>query len=179
MAARDKLTARCGSLGAELSSVRDNSFSLPEGTMAESSTNSFGSPLPVFRVKDVDASVAYYLDSLGFKLRWRAGDGFACVAREECSIFLPMTTRASRVCGYGSACRMCTDCIGTTRRPAPKSGTCPKTSSGPWRCRSKTSTETSSRIGSDPEKDKPLGVWRDGDGIRWRHLGNQWYERVE
>jgi hypothetical protein len=35
------------------------------------------------------------------------------------------------------------------------------------------------RIGSDPEKDKPLGVWRDADGGRWRHLGNQKYERVE
>ncbi len=34
------------------------------------------------------------------------------------------------------------------------------------------------RIGSDREKD-PLGVWKDGDGVRWRHLGNQRYERVE
>jgi hypothetical protein len=53
--------------------------------MAESSTNSFGSPLPVVRVHNLDASIAYYLDALGFELRWRAGDGFACVAREECS----------------------------------------------------------------------------------------------
>jgi hypothetical protein len=35
------------------------------------------------------------------------------------------------------------------------------------------------RIGSDREKDKPLGLWRDADGVRWRHLGNQRYERVE
>lgn len=34
------------------------------------------------------------------------------------------------------------------------------------------------RIGSAREKDKPLGVWCDADGIRWRHLGNQKYERV-
>lgn len=44
--------------------------------MPESSTNSFGSAVPVFRVKDVDASIAYYLNALGFELRWRAGDGF-------------------------------------------------------------------------------------------------------
>ena len=56
--------------------------------MAESSTNMFGPPLPVFRVKDVDASIAYYRDALGFQLRWDTGNGFACVAREECSIFL-------------------------------------------------------------------------------------------
>ena len=35
------------------------------------------------------------------------------------------------------------------------------------------------RIGSDREKDQPLGVWKDGDGVRWRQLGNQRYERVE
>jgi hypothetical protein len=32
------------------------------------------------------------------------------------------------------------------------------------------------RIGSGPEKDKPLGVWRDADGTHWRHLGNGKYE---
>jgi hypothetical protein len=35
-----------------------------EGTVPESSTNSLGSPLPVFRVKNVDASIGYYLDHL-------------------------------------------------------------------------------------------------------------------
>ena len=56
--------------------------------MPELQTNSFGTPLPVFRVKDVDASIAYFRDALGFELRWRAHDGFARVGREECSIFL-------------------------------------------------------------------------------------------
>jgi catechol 2,3-dioxygenase-like lactoylglutathione lyase family enzyme len=55
---------------------------------SKSSTNSFGSPTPVFRVKNVDASVAYYQNALGFELRWRANPGFACVGRENCSIFL-------------------------------------------------------------------------------------------
>jgi hypothetical protein len=60
--------------------------------MPEPSTNNFGVPLPVFRVKNVDASIAHYLNALGFELRWRAGDGFAC-AREfgtgGLKIFLP------------------------------------------------------------------------------------------
>lgn len=56
--------------------------------MRGSLKNSFGSPTPVFRVRDVDASITYYLGALGFELRWRAGEGFACVARENCSIFL-------------------------------------------------------------------------------------------
>ena len=44
--------------------------------MADSSANKFGSPMPVFRVKDVDASIAYYIESLGFELRWRAGEAY-------------------------------------------------------------------------------------------------------
>src|SRR5258706_9088655 len=59
-----------------------------EHTVPDSSTNTFGSPTPVLRVKNVDASIAYYLEALGFELRWRANDGFACVARDKCSIFL-------------------------------------------------------------------------------------------
>jgi hypothetical protein len=34
------------------------------------------------------------------------------------------------------------------------------------------------RIGSDPEKEQPLGIWRDADGICWKHLGNETFERV-
>lgn len=44
--------------------------------------------MPVFRVKNVDASVAYYLNALGFKLNWRASEHFACVGRDKCSIML-------------------------------------------------------------------------------------------
>jgi hypothetical protein len=34
------------------------------------------------------------------------------------------------------------------------------------------------RIGSDREKDKPLGVFLDADGVGWKHLGNEKYERI-
>jgi hypothetical protein len=35
--------------------------------VSESPGNSFGSVMPVFRVKKVDASVAYYVNALGFE----------------------------------------------------------------------------------------------------------------
>ena len=34
------------------------------------------------------------------------------------------------------------------------------------------------RIGSDPEEDQPLGIFRDANDTLWRHLGNDRYERV-
>jgi catechol 2,3-dioxygenase-like lactoylglutathione lyase family enzyme len=46
-----------------------------------------GGIVPIFRVADYAASVAYYVDVLGFKLDW--GDGsFGSVTRGRCSLML-------------------------------------------------------------------------------------------
>jgi hypothetical protein len=34
-------------------------------------------------------------------------------------------------------------------------------------------------VGSDPERDEPLGVWIDADGVRWKQLGDKKYERLD
>ena len=147
--------------------------------MPDSSTNSFGSPMPVFRVKSVDASIAYYLDALGFELRWRAGEGFACVARDQCSTFLTTDNQSQPRkwvwISVQDARVLHTHCLtsGAKIRNPPNNFE--------WAVEMQIEDldENVLRIGSDPERGKPLGVWRDGDGIRWRHLGNQRYERVD
>ena len=146
---------------------------------SETLTNSFGSPVPVFRVKNVDASVAYYKDALGFEVRWRANDGFVCVAREECSIFLTddnqsqprmwvwigvQDVRALHETYLGSGARV--------RNP-------PNNFKWALEMHVEDLDGNVLRIGSDPEEDKPLGVWRDADGVGWRDLGNDKYERVD
>jgi catechol 2,3-dioxygenase-like lactoylglutathione lyase family enzyme len=150
-----------------------------EETVPEPSLNTFGSPMPIFRVKDVDASVAYYLNALGFQLRWRAGASFACVGRGNCSIFLTDNDQSqhrmwvwigvedvrSLHAGYVQS--------GAKIRNAPNNFE--------WALEMQVEDLDGNvlRIGSDHEKGKPLGVWRDADGIGWRHLGNQRYERVD
>jgi predicted enzyme related to lactoylglutathione lyase len=147
--------------------------------VAESSTNSFGSAVPVFRVKDVDASIAYYLNTLGFELRWRAGEGFACVARDKCSIFLTSDNQSQpRMWVWIGV-----ENVRTLHEKYVASGA--KVLNPPenfeWALEMQIEDLDGNvlRIGSDQEKDKPLGVWRDADGVRWRHLGNQRYERVK
>ena len=144
--------------------------------MTESKDN-FGSPVPVFRVKDVNASVAYYVDSLGFKLQWPANDGFACVTRGECSIFLTDDNQ--------SQARMWiwigVPDVRTLHSQYVASGA--KIRNPPnnflWALEMQIEDLDGNvlRIGSDPEEDKPLGVFRDADGVGWRHLGNDKYER--
>ena len=52
--------------------------------------NRFGAAVPIFNVRDVPASIAYYVETLGFQKEW-AWDTpatFACVRRDEARIFL-------------------------------------------------------------------------------------------
>jgi len=147
--------------------------------MPESSMNNFGSPVPVFRVKDLDASIAYYRDALGFELRWCGGDGFACVTRDKCSIFLTNDNQSqSRMwiwIGVEDVRALHARYVasGAKIRNPPENFE--------WALEMQVEDLDGNvlRVGSDPEKGKPLGVWRDADGVRWRHLGNQRCERVE
>jgi catechol 2,3-dioxygenase-like lactoylglutathione lyase family enzyme len=152
---------------------------MPEGAMAESSTNILGAPVPVFRVKDVDASIAYYVNALGFELRWRANEGFACVARDKCSIFLTDDNQSQPRMWIWIGVQD----VRVLERQYVASGA--KIRNPPnnfeWALEMQVEDLDGNvlRIGSEPEEDKPLGVFRDADGVRWRHLGNQKYERVE
>ena len=146
--------------------------------MEESLKNSFGSPTPVFRVEDVDASITYYLGALGFDLRWRAGAGFACVARENCSIFLTNDNQSQArmwiLIGAQDVRALHTQYLasGARIRNPPNNFE--------WALEMQVEDLDGNvlRIGSDPEKERPLGTWRDADGIGWVHLGNGKYERV-
>ncbi|MEO8698496.1 MAG: glyoxalase superfamily protein [Kofleriaceae bacterium] len=49
-----------------------------------------GCPRPIFSVRDLHASQAYYRDSLGFKIDWEHGDpaDFGAVSRADAQIFM-------------------------------------------------------------------------------------------
>ncbi|MGA8503492.1 MAG: VOC family protein [Candidatus Sulfotelmatobacter sp.] len=147
--------------------------------MAESSTNSFGAPAPVLRVKDVDASIAYYLNALGFELRWRANEGFACVARDKCTIFLTNDNQSQARMWIWIGVQDVRALHAQYVASGAKIRNPPENFEWALEMQVEDLDGNVLRIGSDCEKDKPLGVFLDADGVRWRHLGNQKYERVE
>jgi uncharacterized glyoxalase superfamily protein PhnB len=142
------------------------------------SSNSFGSAAPVFRVKNVGESIAYYLNALGFELRWRAEDTFACVARDKCSIFLTSDNQSQPRMwiwiGVADVRSLHSQYVasGAKIRNPPNNFE--------WALEMQVEDLDGNvlRIGSDREKDKPFGVFPDADGVRWRHLGNDKYERL-
>jgi catechol 2,3-dioxygenase-like lactoylglutathione lyase family enzyme len=147
--------------------------------MTESATNRFGSPMPVFRVQDVDASIAYYKDALGFELRWRAGDTFGCVVRDKCSIFLTNDNQSQPRMWVWIGVQDVRALHGDLVASGAKIRNPPNNFEWALEMQVEDLDGNVLRIGSDPEKEKPLGAWRDGDGLRWRHLGNERYERVD
>ncbi len=147
--------------------------------MPESSTNNFGAPVPVFRVKDVDTSITYYLNALGFELRFRANEGFACVARNECSIFLTDDNQSQARMWIWIGVQDVRALHGQYVTSGAKIRNPPENFEWALEMQVEDLDGNVLRIGSDAERDKPLGVFRDADGVRWRHLGNQKYERVD
>lgn len=57
---------------------------------AERSANRFESAVPILNVRNVAASIEYYVDKLGFQKEWEWGTppDFACVHRDEVRLFL-------------------------------------------------------------------------------------------
>jgi catechol 2,3-dioxygenase-like lactoylglutathione lyase family enzyme len=146
--------------------------------MAPSSTNRFGSPAPIFRVQDVDASIAYFIDALGFELRWRAGNTFACVAQGACSIFLTVDKQSQPKMWIWIGVEDVRALHARFLASGAKIRNPPNNFEWALEMQVEDLDGNVLRIGSDPEKDQPLGVFRDADGIGWRHLGNERYERV-
>ncbi len=147
--------------------------------MAQPSANSLGSPVPVFRVQDVDASIAYFTNALGFELRWRWGNSFACVAQGECSIFLTDDNQSQPKMWIWVGVENVRALHERYRASGAKIRNPPNNFDWAVEMQIEDLDGNVLRIGSDPEKDRPLGIWRDADGIGWRHLGNDRYERVD
>lgn len=147
--------------------------------MPEAGKNNFYPAVPVLRVQDVEASIAYYRDHLGFELHWNWGGSFVCVQRGPCSLYLTNDNQSQpRMWVWIGV-----EDVRVLHAEYVKSGA--KVRNPPnnfeWALEMQVEDLDGNvlRFGSDPEKDKPLGVWRDADGVGWRHLGNQKYERVE
>ena len=147
--------------------------------MPESPKNSFGSPMPVFRVKDVNASIAYYLEALGFELRWRAGEAFACVGRDNCSIFLTNDNQSQpHMCiwiGVQDARALHQRYITTgakIRKPP---------NNFEWALEMQVEDLDGNvlRLGCDNKPGEPFGDWLDMRGVRWRRDAEGGWTRAE
>ncbi len=138
----------------------------------------FGGVTPILRVANLDASVEYYVEKLGFVLQWRDG-GFASVKRGRASVMLSEGAQGHAGTwvwmGVSDADVLHVElqARGARIRHAP--------TNYPWGSREVHVTDPDGhvlRMGSDVT-DEPYGEWLDEDGVRWMPAANCKWRKVE
>ena len=134
---------------------------------AVAQTIHFEGACPILRVANLDASLAYYLDTLGFAQRWR-DRGFACVARGRASLMLSEGDQGHpgtwAYVGVSDADALHEEvrARGAIVRHAP--------TNYPWGAREVHLEDPDGnvlRLGSEAVPGEPIGDWLDGEGRRW------------
>lgn len=133
---------------------------------------------PIFRVEDVQVSVAYYVDVLGFRVQFQL-PGFACVARDRCSLFLCEGDQGHLGgwvwIGVGDveALHALYIAQGAKIRHPP--------TNYPWALEMQIEDPDGNvlRIGSDSKDGEPMGEWLDMHGVRWLPLEGGRWKRAE
>ncbi|HEX7241437.1 MAG TPA: glyoxalase superfamily protein [Longimicrobiaceae bacterium] len=127
----------------------------------------FGGVTPILRVASLDASLAWYVDVLGFAVQWRE-TGFASVGRGRASLMLCEGGQGHpgtwAYVGVSDA-----DALHEELRARGAAIRHPPTNY-PWGAREMQVSDPDGhvlRFGSDAVPGEPVGEWLDGEGVRW------------
>ena len=131
----------------------------------------FHAVTPVLRVNDLEASLDYYVQVLGFKKDWRDDDGnsFASVSPGHCHLFLSVGDQGNAGSwiwiGVSDVDALHEELLGKGARVRH-----PPTNY-PWGSRELHVEDPDGnvlRLGSENKSGEPLGDWLDMRGILWR-----------
>ena len=130
------------------------------------SAHGWGPAAPIFRVRDLAASLRYYVDVLGFKEDWRT-PGIASVTRDRCCIFLcegdqtASTTWVWLSVDDAEKVHQELNATGATIRHPPTNYF--------WALEMQISDPDGNvlRLGSEPREGEPEGEFLDASGRRW------------
>lgn len=143
---------------------------MAEAAKAEHGTcgaTTFGGVNPIFRVSNVEASVKYYLDALGFKLNWGTKD-FACVSRDRVAIFLCEGDQGHFGTWVWIGVGNVEVLLEELQAKGAKVRNPPQNYDWAYEMQIEDLDGNVLRIGSDTRKDKPAGTWRDMHGRVWK-----------
>jgi catechol 2,3-dioxygenase-like lactoylglutathione lyase family enzyme len=128
---------------------------------------------PILRVQRVAASLAYYVERLGFKIDWQTPI-FASVSRGKCHIFLSEGDQGHPGAwvwiGVEDARALYKEyaASGAKLRHPP--------TNYDWALEMQVEDLDGNilRLGSEPDEDEPVGEWLDMQGQRWAFRDGQW-----
>lgn len=138
----------------------------------------FGGATPILRVADFDASVAYYVDVLGFTLAWQHGR-FGAVRRGDASLMLCEGSQGHP----GTWVWLGVDDADALHREYVASGARIRHEprNFPWGSRELHVFDPDGhvlRLGSASPHGAPLGNWLEEDGVEWQPQPEGGWKRV-
>jgi catechol 2,3-dioxygenase-like lactoylglutathione lyase family enzyme len=127
----------------------------------------FGSAAPIFRVANLDASLDYYVNVLGFTIDWEYKRLIASVSRDKCCIFLSEPDQGNpgswTWIGVGDAEALFEE----YRAKGAKIRHPPTNYAWAYEMQVEDLDGNVMRLGSHQREDQPLGPWRDMHGTLW------------
>jgi catechol 2,3-dioxygenase-like lactoylglutathione lyase family enzyme len=138
----------------------------------------FGPATPIVRVADLAASIAYYVDVLGFRIDWQAPP-LVSVSRDRCCLFLSQGDQGHPGgwiwTGVNDVKALHEDLRGRGARirQAP--------TNFQWALEIQVADPDGNvlRFGSDPLKGVPFGPWLDMEGVLWNLEDGRWVRNRE
>lgn len=134
---------------------------------------------PILPVRDLETSVAYYVNVLGFEVDWQDPGAIASVGRGPCHLFLVEGDQGHPGTwvwiGVSDAGALHEDYVarGAKIRHPP--------ANFPWAYEMQVEDPDGNvlRFGSEPKRDRPFGDWRDMRGDGWTLEGGGTWRRTE
>jgi catechol 2,3-dioxygenase-like lactoylglutathione lyase family enzyme len=121
---------------------------------------------PILRVRDIDASVDYYVDKLGFHLNWKY-PYFADVARDRVSIFLSKGDQGHFGGWIWIGVQDCAALWKEYKRSGAKIRHPPTNYAWAYEMQVEDLDGNVLRMGSEPKESEPYGKWLDMEGKVW------------
>lgn len=139
----------------------------PAGPAASPPHATLGGETPILRVENLDASVAYYVERLGFRLQWRS-DPLASVGRDRASLMLSEGDQGHPGTWVWIAASDVDYLYAELRARGARLRHPP--TNYPWGSRECQVTDPDGhvlRFGAESRPGEPVGEWLDGRGRRW------------
>ncbi len=141
-------------------------------------TTVFEGNTPILRVKSVTASIDYYVQKLGFNLKWQTF-AFACVSRGRCNIFLSEGDQGHPGSWIWIGVSDADALLEEYRRTGAKIRHLPTNYSWAYEMQVEDPDGNIIRLGSEPKENMPVGEWLDMNGVRWIKVSEQVWKRAD